>query len=422
MMMKSNSAPHIPKYCCEPCGIKTDNKKDYNRHLLTSKHKRETEGEPIEIPILPSILIYTCLCNQNFNSRTTLWRHKKQCIQYNKPPINNISIIIEEFDQDIPYQEHEPHIIVSNNENIESVQEDTDDESPVFESQEDELNNTFVSNNYIHGDDDDMPPFFASQDNEPRNTFVSNEYIHGDDDDEPQMSQLMMYKLLEIFFTKMNEIHIESNKEFKQTILDQQAKILDQQATLIELANRPSIVNNNTNNGTITTNVFLNVNCKDAMTFESYLNEIKVEPAHIWLMMKEGSCAGFCEVMKSSMTNIKLTDRPIHCTDAKRDSHWVKYSTGWVKEHENQSIKRVCSRIKHRSGQTVMDIINADPEYKIINTDKHEKMIQLMTAANGTNVSGGQDAIDATIIKYADEKVINLTKEKMMQAIKNDRP
>ena len=417
MMMKSNSAPHIPKYCCEPCGIKTDNKKDYNRHLLTSKHKRETEGEPIEIPISPSILIYTCLCNQNFNSRTTLWRHKKQCIQYNKPPINNISII-EDFDQDIPYQQHETHVIVSNNENIESVQEDRDDEPPFFESQEDELNNTFVSNNYIHGDDDDMPPVFASQQDEPQNTFVS---INGEDN-EPQMSQLMMYKLLEMFFAKISqtigETINESTKELKQTIMDQQV-------TIQELANRPSIVNNtnnNTNNGSITTNVFLNVNCKDAMTFDSYINGIKVEPAHIWLMMKEGSCAGFCEVLKNSMSNIKLTDRPIHCTDAKRDTHWVKYSTGWVKELENQSIKRVCSRIKHRSGQTVMDIINADPEYKIPNTDKNEKMIQLMTAANGTNVSGGQDAIDATIIKYADEKVINLTKEKMMQAIKNDGP
>lgn len=415
--MKSNSAPHIPKYCCEPCGIKTDNKKDYNRHLLTSKHKRETEGEPIEIPISPSILIYTCLCNQNFNSRTTLWRHKKQCIQYNKPPINNISII-EDFHQDIPYQQHETHVIVSNNENIESVQEDRDDEPPFFESQEDELNNTFVSNNYIHGDDDDMPPVFASQQDEPQNTFVS---INGEDN-EPQMSQLMMYKLLEMFFAKISqtigETINESTKELKQTIMDQQV-------TIQELANRPSIVNNtnnNTNNGSITTNVFLNVNCKDAMTFDSYINGIKVEPAHIWLMMKEGSCAGFCEVLKNSMSNIKLTDRPIHCTDAKRDTHWVKYSTGWVKELENQSIKRVCSRIKHRSGQTVMDIINADPEYKIPNTDKNEKMIQLMTAANGTNVSGGQDAIDATIIKYADEKVINLTKEKMMQAIKNDGP
>ena len=377
------------KFCCKECNYKTIRKTQYDRHLNTVKHKLRLE--PCEIRLVGAP--FTCKCGKVYKHQSTLCAHKKQCIHQNKPSTNNISIIIEEFDHD----------------NIELSQDDIDNDKQ--------------SDHSINGDDDE-PPFFAFQEDEPQNTFVSNNSINVEDN-ESQISETMLYKLFEMFFAKISqtigetisESINESTKELKQTIMDQQV-------TIQELANRPSIVNNtnNTNNGTITTNIFLNVNCKDAMTFESYLNEIKVEPAHIWLMMKEGSCAGFCEVMKSSMTNIKLTDRPIHCTDAKRDSHWVKYSTGWVKEHENQSIKRVCSRIKHRSGQTVMDIINADPEYKIINTDKHEKMIQLMTAANGTNVSGGQDAIDATIIKYADEKVINLTKEKMMQAIKNDMP
>lgn len=259
--------------------------------------------------------------------------------------------------------------------------------------------------------EDDESPLFTSQENEI-NTFVSNDCINGTNN-EPQINE-MMYKLFEMFFAKMTKSMTESNQELKQTILDQQA-------TITELANKPSIVNN-TNNGTINTTVFLNVNCKDAMTLNSYLNVIKVEPAHIFLMLKEGSCAGFCEILKSSMNKIKITDRPIHCTDAKRNAHWVKHETGWEKENENKSIKRVCDRIKYESGQTAMAIIHADPEYRIMNTDKNETMIQLMTAAVGGNVSGGQNAIDATIIKYAEEKVINLTKDKMTQAIKNDGP
>lgn len=339
-----NSTPRIYKYCCEPCGIKTDNKKDYNRHLFTAKHKREIEGEPIETPIVPSVLIYTCLCNQNFNSRTTLWRHKKQCI-HSPTPTNNISIVQDIIEYDAVVDEN---IVLH----------------------QDETNN------------------------------------------DPQISESMMYKLFEIFFTKMTETITEtmtkSNQELKQTIT--------------ELANRPTTINNNTNNCTITTNVFLNVNCKDAMTLETYLNGIKVEPAHIWLMLKEGSCAGFCEILKSSMNQIKLTDRPIHCTDPKRNTHWIKHETGWEKELENKSMNRVCSRIKHRSGQTLMNIIDADPEYKIPNTDKNETMLKLMKAATGSGVSGGQYAIDATIIKYAEDNVIHLTKEKMTQAIQTTGP
>lgn len=264
---------------------------------------------------------------------------------------------------------------------------------------------------YQNNTNNDELPFFKSNEDELNDTFVSNDYINETNND-PQISETIMYKLFEIFFTKMTETMTEtmtkSNQELKQTIT--------------ELANRPTTINNNTNNCTITTNVFLNVNCKDAMTLETYLNGIKVEPAHIWLMMKEGSCAGFCEILKSSMNQIKLTDRPIHCTDPKRNTHWIKHETGWEKELENKSMNRVCSRIKHRSGQTLMNIIDADPEYKIPNTDKNETMLKLMKAATGSGVSGGQDAIDATIIKYAEDNVIHLTKDKMTHAIQTTGP
>jgi len=367
------------KFCCKECNYKTIRKTQYDRHLNTVKHKLRLE--PCEIRLVGAP--FTCKCGKVYKHQSTLCAHKKQCSHHNKPPTN--TIIIEEIDHDtIPYQEHENNIIVSNiDDNVD------DDEPPVFASQEDELNNTFVSNHYIN-----------------------------ETDNEPQISELMMYKLFEMFFAKMTKSMTESNQELKQTILEQQAIIT-------ELANKPSITNNNTNNtnnGTINTTVFLNVNCKEAMTLNSYLNVIKVEPSHIFLMLKEGSCAGFCEILKSSMNKLKLTERPIHCTDAKRNAHWVKHETGWEKENENKSIKRVCDRIKYESGQTAMAIIHADPDYRIMNTDKNETMIQLMTAAAGANVSGGQDAIDATIIKYAEEKVINLTKDKMTQSIKNDSP
>ena len=38
--MLTDFSPNIPKFCCEFCDIKTDNKKDFNKHLLTSKHKK----------------------------------------------------------------------------------------------------------------------------------------------------------------------------------------------------------------------------------------------------------------------------------------------------------------------------------------------------------------------------------------------
>jgi len=65
----------LQKYCCDICDYNTSKKSSYDKHLLTRKHLDETK--------MKQNLLLTCKCNKIFNSRTTLWRHKKKCIENN---------------------------------------------------------------------------------------------------------------------------------------------------------------------------------------------------------------------------------------------------------------------------------------------------------------------------------------------------
>jgi len=87
--MKQNLSPKIPKFLCENCQYKTNNKKDYDKHLGTSKHISETTketNETYETQENIQKIHHKCECGILCNSRTTLWRHKKKnnCIQNNK--------------------------------------------------------------------------------------------------------------------------------------------------------------------------------------------------------------------------------------------------------------------------------------------------------------------------------------------------
>ena len=81
--MEQDETNKTPKYPCYNCNFKTSNKKDYNRHLLTSKHILETNMKQLkqQTPNIPNDAIeFNCdLCCGIFSSRTTLWRHKKVC-------------------------------------------------------------------------------------------------------------------------------------------------------------------------------------------------------------------------------------------------------------------------------------------------------------------------------------------------------
>jgi len=92
--METNFPLNFSKYICEFCNIKTSNKKDYNKHILTAKHKKLTSVNKMET-IFPqnneNKFIYKCInCNKIYNSRVGIWKHKKKCnfkIEQNKKPV-----------------------------------------------------------------------------------------------------------------------------------------------------------------------------------------------------------------------------------------------------------------------------------------------------------------------------------------------
>ena len=73
-----------PKYCCDNCDIKTNNKKDFEKHLMTPKHKNNalvnsqlTNVNETLTQISPNIICKKC--NKEYKSRVGLWKHKKIC-------------------------------------------------------------------------------------------------------------------------------------------------------------------------------------------------------------------------------------------------------------------------------------------------------------------------------------------------------
>jgi len=80
---------------CSKCNIVTRNKKDYNKHLLTTKHKKSQE---CEIDLINEPIFQCKICNKQYKSRNGVWKHSKNCtIDTTKVVTNeNIPISISE--------------------------------------------------------------------------------------------------------------------------------------------------------------------------------------------------------------------------------------------------------------------------------------------------------------------------------------
>jgi len=80
------------KFICETCDYKTSRKSQYERHLLTTKHKMTTEGLQNGLQKVPKSSKNVCECGKEFSNRQNLYRHKKKCDS--KP--ENITMSVEE--------------------------------------------------------------------------------------------------------------------------------------------------------------------------------------------------------------------------------------------------------------------------------------------------------------------------------------
>jgi hypothetical protein len=142
--METNFPQKILNYYCEICEIKTNNKKDYEKHLVTSKHNKLTivNKELTEKPQNNIIHeLFVCEnCNKEYKSRVGLWKHKKSCICHDKSETNNNNNNQIKCDYDT--NDKDQLILMLVKQNAELIKETTDFKSMMMKVIENGTHNT----------------------------------------------------------------------------------------------------------------------------------------------------------------------------------------------------------------------------------------------------------------------------------------
>jgi hypothetical protein len=111
-----------------------------------------------------------------------------------------------------------------------------------------------------------------------------------------------------------------------------------------------SIVTNNTTNNKFNLNFFLNNQCKDAIDFQTFLKQIKIDEEDLYYFGNHGYLNGMMNIIDKSLGSLELHERPIHCTDVKRQIMYFKKEDGtWEKDKEKLQMNRLISTIDNKS-------------------------------------------------------------------------
>jgi hypothetical protein len=132
----------------------------------------------------------------------------------------------------------------------------------------------------------------------------------------------------------------------------EQIEVLTDKISGMSLVTNNNTINNNniTNNNTFNLKFFLNTQCKDAIDFNSFLRSITVDDEDIDRFENNGYIAGMMNVLERNLYNMRIEDRPIHCTDKKRKTIYYKKENGdWEKDGEKLRMPYLIDHIENVS-------------------------------------------------------------------------
>jgi hypothetical protein len=139
-----------------------------------------------------------------------------------------------------------------------------------------------------------------------------------------------------------NNKNYEITNEMIMNILKQnnelQQMILEQNKTIMELSKNNGNNNNTTNshNKSFNLQFFLNETCKDAMNIMDFVDSIKLQLSDLERIGELGYVEGISNIIVKNLNALDVTQRPVHCTDKKREVLYVKDENKWEKEDDNK--------------------------------------------------------------------------------------
>lgn len=208
-------------------------------------------------------------------------------------------------------------------------------------------------------------------------------------------------ELKDMFLTVVNE-----NKELRSMMVEQQKSMVEQQKTIMEQSKQmteiiPKIGNNNstTNNNTINNNqrfsinVFLNEKCKDAINMSDFIKSISVSLEQLDFTKTQGLEKGISQVIMDNMNKLSLYERPMHCTDTKRETIYIKDNDKWEKDKTKEKIKHVIRKTSNKNYTALTNWTKENPDF-MQDDDK-----QMFYARAMSTLGKPMDGVDDKIVK-----------------------
>jgi len=189
---------------------------------------------------------------------------------------------------------------------------------------------------------------------------------------------------------------IKENSELKTMVLDVCKNI------------QPSNVNshNNSYNKTFNLQIFLNEQCKDAMNIMDFVNSLNLQLSDLENVGKLGFIDGISNIIIKNLKALEVTQRPVHCSDSKREILYVKDEDKWEKENEEKNkMKKAIKTIAHKNCKLIPEWKEKNPDCVNSYSKKSDEYNKIIIESMGGEMCDQDIGVENKIIKRISKEI-----------------
>ena len=293
--MELKITPNYANFYCEHCHIKCCKKSDWTRHVNTTKHLHNVNGNHMESAEIHKSADIFCVCGKKFLTKSGLWKHKKTC------------------------------------------------------------------------------KMADNSDSEGENIVISN----------------------------TNEI--QELKEFMKYLMKENTDMKSMMMEVIKNGTTSHSHNTtNSHNKAFNLQFFLNETCKDAMNINDFVESIQLQVSDLENVGEVGFVEGISNIIVKNLNALDITKRPIHCTDKKRETIYIKDENVWEKDESQCKMRKMIKKVVSKNQRLIPKFKEQYPDYNKYHSktsDKYNKLIIESMGGSGDNDAEKEDKIVRNIVK-----------------------
>ena len=202
---------------------------------------------------------------------------------------------------------------------------------------------------------------------------------------------------------------INDNKELRNLLIEQNKEKDEYKNIVLKVIENGTHYNNNSHNITTNShnkafnlNFFLNETCKDAMNITDFVESIKLQLTDLENVGEVGYVEGISNIIVSNLKKLDITKRPVHCTDKKRETMYIKDDNKWEKDEEKIKMHKLIKKVVAKNQRLLPKFKEEHPDclqYHSKYSDQYSKIVYESMGGKGDNEFEKEEKIIKNIVK-----------------------